>query len=376
MGWRRSPDLPIWQSPALGKRARMFAGSRSWSPNPERDSWIFPRWYRRLSLPSGSAGPSAGYAAWLERSAPGRILGNRMTLTKEDVDAILKATKPVPLSPQVRLQTTSYEDLVKLRTKQAPKAGTRRRVRCPRKPKSEGWPAKPPGRLSHPILGRGLAIGSGLLNDPFFPGGLSMGNPKIAVVSYFLAVGFILVVAFYSSSKPLITASVPVVTSVAGMKWDETDHTIRRLIETRAEGEGEMSDPRPTDQGLARADIRLRTILSSWYQSSRYRPAGVTHRRSHAVRNASQTDLNREFKKPRHTEWPWSLIALLVFIVIDCLYSQRWGWRASNSSLRASRRGDPKGITRCTGSAGERSIAGHIPLPRKRPIPRTSPDRQ
>jgi hypothetical protein len=27
-------------------------------------------------------------------------------------------------------------------------------------------------------------------------------------------------------------------------------------------------------------------------------------------------------------------------------------------------------------SAGERSIAGHIPLPKKRPIPRTPPDRQ
>jgi hypothetical protein len=45
-----------------------------------------------------------------------------------------------------------------------------------------------------------------------------MGNPKIAAVAYFLAVGFILVVAFYSSSKTLITASVPVVTSVADMK--------------------------------------------------------------------------------------------------------------------------------------------------------------
>jgi hypothetical protein len=81
----------------------------------------------------------------------------------------------------------------------------------------------------------------------------------------------------------------------------------------------------PTDQGLARADIRLRTILSSWYQSSRYRPAAATHRRSHPIRNASQTDLNREFRKPRRTEWPSFLIALLVFIVIDFIYSQRWG---------------------------------------------------
>jgi hypothetical protein len=45
-----------------------------------------------------------------------------------------------------------------------------------------------------------------------------MGNPKIAIVAYCLAVGFILVVAFHSSSRTLITASVPVVTSVADMK--------------------------------------------------------------------------------------------------------------------------------------------------------------
>jgi hypothetical protein len=45
-----------------------------------------------------------------------------------------------------------------------------------------------------------------------------MGSPKIAIVAYFLAVGFILAVAFHSSSKALITASVPVVTSVADIK--------------------------------------------------------------------------------------------------------------------------------------------------------------
>jgi hypothetical protein len=37
-----------------------------------------------------------------------------------------------------------------------------------------------------------------------------MGNPG-AIVAYFLAVGFILVVAFHSSSKRLITASAPTV---------------------------------------------------------------------------------------------------------------------------------------------------------------------
>jgi hypothetical protein len=39
-----------------------------------------------------------------------------------------------------------------------------------------------------------------------------MGNPKIAIVTYCLAVGFILAVAFHSPSKMLITASAPVVT--------------------------------------------------------------------------------------------------------------------------------------------------------------------
>jgi hypothetical protein len=64
----------------------------------------------------------------------------------------------------------------------------------------------------------GLAIGPGVLNDPFFRGGLSMGNPKIAIVAYCLAVGFILVVAFHSSSKMLIAASAPAVTPVADLK--------------------------------------------------------------------------------------------------------------------------------------------------------------
>jgi hypothetical protein len=41
----------------------------------------------------------------------------------------------------------------------------------------------------------GLAKGPGVLNDPVFRGGLSMGNPKIALLAYGLAIGFILVVA-------------------------------------------------------------------------------------------------------------------------------------------------------------------------------------
>jgi hypothetical protein len=59
-----------------------------------------------------------------------------------------------------------------------------------------------------PIPRNGLAIGPGVLNDPFFRGGLSMGNPKIAIVAYCLAVGFILAVALHSQSKTLATADL------------------------------------------------------------------------------------------------------------------------------------------------------------------------
>ena len=45
-----------------------------------------------------------------------------------------------------------------------------------------------------------------------------MDNPKISIVAYCLAIGFILVIAFHSSSKTLITASVPAVTPVADLK--------------------------------------------------------------------------------------------------------------------------------------------------------------
>jgi hypothetical protein len=41
----------------------------------------------------------------------------------------------------------------------------------------------------------------------------SMSNPKLAIIAYFLAVGFILSVALYSPSEILITAaSAPVAT--------------------------------------------------------------------------------------------------------------------------------------------------------------------
>jgi hypothetical protein len=44
-----------------------------------------------------------------------------------------------------------------------------------------------------------------------FWGSLSMCNPKITIIAYCLAIGFILAAAFHTSSKTLITASVPAV---------------------------------------------------------------------------------------------------------------------------------------------------------------------
>jgi hypothetical protein len=68
-------------------------------------------------------------------------------------------------------------------------------------------------------LTNGLATGPEVLNDPFFPGGLTMGNPKITIVAYCVAAGFILAVAFHSSSKTQITASsMPAVTPISDIK--------------------------------------------------------------------------------------------------------------------------------------------------------------
>jgi hypothetical protein len=48
-----------------------------------------------------------------------------------------------------------------------------------------------------------------------FREGLSMGNPKVAIVAYCVAVGFILFIAFHSPSKTLIAANGPAVTQLA-----------------------------------------------------------------------------------------------------------------------------------------------------------------
>jgi hypothetical protein len=45
-----------------------------------------------------------------------------------------------------------------------------------------------------------------------------MGIPKLTLVAHFLAIGFILAVAFHSPSKTLITTSAPASMPVADLK--------------------------------------------------------------------------------------------------------------------------------------------------------------
>ena len=45
-----------------------------------------------------------------------------------------------------------------------------------------------------------------------------MSNPKIAIVAYCLAVGFIIAVAFYSPSKQMVAVSEPDLTPVVDVK--------------------------------------------------------------------------------------------------------------------------------------------------------------
>jgi hypothetical protein len=45
-----------------------------------------------------------------------------------------------------------------------------------------------------------------------------MGNPKIAIVAYCLATGFILAVALSSPSKTQFTASMPAVTPISDLQ--------------------------------------------------------------------------------------------------------------------------------------------------------------
>ena len=79
-----------------------------------------------------------------------------------------------------------------------------------------------------------------------------------------------------------------------------------------------MTDSSPKDQ--SQTDIRLRTMLSSWHQSPRYRSAALTRHRSRAVKLASHTDLDQELKEPRYAEWKLVVVTLLVLTFLDYLF--------------------------------------------------------
>jgi hypothetical protein len=86
-----------------------------------------------------------------------------------------------------------------------------------------------------------------------------------------------------------------------------------------------MTGPRPMGQGLDKADVQLRSTLSSWRQRRRYRAEASTRYRRDRVKDSSQTDLDRELKREHYTEWQWFLIPLLALTIIDFLWLQRWG---------------------------------------------------
>jgi len=74
-----------------------------------------------------------------------------------------------------------------------------------------------------------------------------------------------------------------------------------------------MTGTDDTERGLISVDTRLRAVLTSWYQSRRYRPGTPP-------RPSTQTDMNREFKNSRNASWQWFLVALFLFTTIDYFY--------------------------------------------------------
>jgi hypothetical protein len=100
-----------------------------------------------------------------------------------------------------------------------------------------------------------------------------MGNPKIAIVAYCLAIAFILAVALHSPSKTLITAGEPAVTPVADLKWNETHHAIRRLVKRGLKaGNGlgklvlciDVNTPTPAVEGMLRPSPPSLPLLGDW----------------------------------------------------------------------------------------------------------------
>ena len=74
-------------------------------------------------------------------------------------------------------------------------------------------------------------------------------------------------------------------------------------------------------------DNRLRTILSSWRRSPRYRSEALTQLRV-PVPSSRWRELDRELKEDtgRFADWQLFLFSLIGFTIIDFFWLQRWGW--------------------------------------------------
>jgi hypothetical protein len=97
------------------------------------------------------------------------------------------------------------------------------------------------------------------------------------------------------------------------------NHRLRARYPKLLRQKGQMTDS-------LRSDTRLRTILTSWYRSPRYRSEALMQHRRRPVLQSSQTELNRELERKSHfTEWQWFLVSLIVFMIVDYFYLQRWG---------------------------------------------------
>ena len=115
-----------------------------------------------------------------------------------------------------------------------------------------------------------------------------------------------------------------------------------------------MTDFRPSDQGWAKADIRLRATLSSWHQSPRYRTEAATRHRSGSVRPSSHSDLNREVRRPNgNGSWflcsSWSSLIICASVSaltrIKNLYRENLGtafWRSFCFAVQPSARADER----------------------------------
>jgi len=77
-----------------------------------------------------------------------------------------------------------------------------------------------------------------------------------------------------------------------------------------------MTDPH-------QADNRLRTILSSWHLSPRYRSEALTQHHLRPVPSSHWKQLDRELKEP--AVWQGFLFSLIGFTIIDFFWLLRWG---------------------------------------------------